>query len=260
MKTFFCKKCNRPVIEAELKENVGAVIDGDVYCFACIPDENNTNNNENASEKAGPDPAPGEGPEKQEEKRSENKQPAPVSSSRSSRRSAAKSSSGSSRTRRKARKEGEQDKEVNIADLPWAEQPTPYKIKVIMIVLSGVFIAVGFIGLIARGCRSNSGAKKIVHGSKLSETLYNARTLKNEGISLFHKSKFKEALEKFYAAGDLYTDVLDKVKEKELTPEEIKQGISYDYIDNEYSMMLMQFLQPCREMKVRQESQDSGRY
>jgi len=130
-----------------------------------------------------------------------------------------------------------------------ARDSIEYKMKLAALVMSAVFILVGFIGLAVRGC----GGKKVVRivkKTRAMELIQEARKLKEEGTALYNKGMFDEALEKFYAARRKYEEVIEHTDKEKITPEERAQGLSYEWIEDEYCE-IGPLIQAAREMKVR---------
>jgi hypothetical protein len=171
----------------------------------------------------------------------------------SSRSKAVSSRASAASSRRKAVPEtvsGESS--IQTKRMPFADRSREYKAKVLMLTLSGVFIMLGFLffinGLI-RGPRIRTVIKK----TEAKEMLDQARKLKEKGIKLYNAGQYDRALDNFYESQNLYETLINEVKGMTLTEGDKAEGLSYEWIDDEYCSLGPLIIQ-ARVMKVRSEN------
>jgi len=180
-------------------------------------------------------------------------------SSGSSRRASARISSGrrkaagSSASSRALAANGRDAGSGRSRSISFSERSVEDKMKIIVLTMSALFIVIGFIGLIVRGCGGPGEKRTIIHKTEAQELVDEARKLKKEGTALYHKGDFDGALAKYYAAQKKYEQVLEKVRNEELTEEDKENNLSYDWIDDEYCS-IGPLIRSARDMKVRSDS------
>ncbi len=145
--------------------------------------------------------------------------------------------------------------------IPFSERSTSYKMKVLVLSMSAFFFVVAIIAGVYNAVASarNPEKRTIIKHTKLSEMLQDARKAKADGDSLYRAGKWAEAEEKLQESQKLYIEIIDKLEKKGQTVEELEKGLSYEYIDEEYSSLTM-LLKSVQEMKLRQEEKDKKRF
>lgn len=269
MNEYNCTECGRSISEHDLEQGIALELDGDFYCADCSGDRDpddaaDQGHEKNLEQVVDLDEQDSSSEEKETPKKSEvsssrrraahgrrgkNGSPRRSRSAASSRRGRA-ASSGSSR---RIRASEEDEEAVSDRRRVFLDRSVEDKMKIIVLTISALFIVMGFMFLLTRGCRGSQGGGPIIRKTKAKELIDQARRLKQEGIRLYHKGNFNRALNKYYAAQAKYEEVLNHVRKEKLTPEEKAQGLSYDWIDGEYCS-LGPLIQSAREMKVRRDN------